>query len=692
MESCSVISNTDIYKDVKTINNKITDTANYSQQHIDRIAQHYLSCEAETILKKQYPTEESINNRINIYEFIKNILKKKAPDSYIVLHGSTAICTYLSTSDIDISVHVPLSHAPKLIQSFYNLLQKYIKNNNYKISNLRLITADIPVIKCIINTIPVDITLNTETSVIAVYFWEEINKLFGHQDLFKRSCLLIQSLLTNELHIINSSECLLSTYSIMMMIFYICNMYVFTTIPKSRHKYITPYDVLCIFLEIFSEFDFKNYVLTLCGRVPKYYIQQMQNTIMMVRKKRDITTTTTNEPKLDLPTIDIRLSCNTTRWCTISLLYPTLFDQNLLYTKYKGCTIKPYIDSTVLQKLLYRSNCFNVRTTCTNTVSTSYKSENIINNSTNNTIQTNIYMNWDIRINKLPIQLKNVTILDPLVLVNNISRSLSDRNTNFVIQSIQNVYKTNKILLQICKKIFKSILCDNKNYLKDKEKRIYRVLRKYPTCIPIEEIILQRYIVPYTLEIEDSILYTLPKCNDDAIKIFLKMLCTIQKYTIDYVDTLCKDVNKLHEQRNKRQTNILLQKFTAINHQTMLVELQTHVRQNIKNDINKAQQQREQDLEEKSKKSIYNKKLIELKKKYIYTLRHANDTLKALQIMTQGSYNINYYEKKKKKSLNIPSQILMRKWQAFQERQQKWTQSILVYTSQLEILVIKIYE
>ena len=79
--------------------------------------------------------------------------------------------------------------------------------------------------KCLINNVPFDISLNALGGVSSLAFLEEVDAKIGRNHLFKRSIILIKAWFkyVNETDILKSSEGMLSTYALNVMILYIIN-------------------------------------------------------------------------------------------------------------------------------------------------------------------------------------------------------------------------------------------------------------------------------------------------------------------------------------------------------------------------------------------------------------------------------------------------------------------------------------
>lgn len=105
-------------------------------------------------------------------------------------------------------------------------------------------------IKCTVDSIPVDITLNQYGGVETLKFLEEIDCMIGKGHLFKRSLILLKAWAYYESHILGSGQNLMSTYCFTVLLINIFHIY--------KKELESPLDVLTFFFDYYSIYDWKN--------------------------------------------------------------------------------------------------------------------------------------------------------------------------------------------------------------------------------------------------------------------------------------------------------------------------------------------------------------------------------------------------------------------------------------------------
>ncbi|KAJ1377106.1 hypothetical protein SESBI_49225 [Sesbania bispinosa] len=119
----------------------------------------------------------------------------------------------------------------------------------------------VKIIKCIVENFAVDISFNQLGGLSTFCFLEEVDDLISHNQLFKRSVILIKAWCFYESRILGSHHGLMSTYALEILVLYIFHVY--------NNKFAGPLEVLYRFLDFFSRFDWDNYGVSLRGPVPK---------------------------------------------------------------------------------------------------------------------------------------------------------------------------------------------------------------------------------------------------------------------------------------------------------------------------------------------------------------------------------------------------------------------------------------
>ncbi|MCO5587937.1 hypothetical protein L7F22_041890 [Adiantum nelumboides] len=95
----------------------------------------------------------------------------------------------------------------------------------------------------------------------------QVDRLVGKDHLFKRSIILVKAWCYYESRILGAHHGLISTYALETLVLYIFNIF---------HASIRgPFEVLCKFLQLFSQFDWKHYCLSLRGPIRLTALHEM---------------------------------------------------------------------------------------------------------------------------------------------------------------------------------------------------------------------------------------------------------------------------------------------------------------------------------------------------------------------------------------------------------------------------------
>lgn len=218
---------------------------------------------AEKLLSVLQPSPVSEEQRSFVFNAISNILNELGLQTY--LYGSVAFKTYLPDGDIDISVFettppAEKNHLPwytKVWTAFKMIQEK--KDSPLIIKDIYFINAEVKLIKCIVNDIPVDMSSNQAGGLSTLCFLQEVDQLIGRDHLFKRSIILMKAWCYYESRILGSHHGLLSTYALTILIMYIFNVY--------YDELESPLEVLYYVLQYFSKFDWDNYAISIDGPV-----------------------------------------------------------------------------------------------------------------------------------------------------------------------------------------------------------------------------------------------------------------------------------------------------------------------------------------------------------------------------------------------------------------------------------------
>jgi hypothetical protein len=102
-------------------------------------------------------------------------------------------------------------------------------------------------VKCLFQGYRIDITINQLGGVVSLQFLNEVDKIFGKKNLFKKSLLLLKSWCFYESHILGSNLGMLSTYSVTTMLIHTMSI---------QSDVDHPIEILNFFLEYYSKYDF----------------------------------------------------------------------------------------------------------------------------------------------------------------------------------------------------------------------------------------------------------------------------------------------------------------------------------------------------------------------------------------------------------------------------------------------------
>ena len=239
----------------------------------------------EFILNEIGPSEEKEKERnekyILVKQLLENILLLNYPEyiPHIFLYGSFSIKTYLKDSDIDMTIILEKKENQEIIKDISNILInnifQLIKNsfedyNNKLHSNIfndiNIILADVKLLKCQIDDIPLDISLNNFHGLLKIIF---TNFLFEKMDkdnkmnslILKRAISLIKAWCYYEGNLIGSNVGLMASCALELIILIIFNI---------NYKNIkTELDAFFYFFNFINTIDLDKNILTLFGPINK---------------------------------------------------------------------------------------------------------------------------------------------------------------------------------------------------------------------------------------------------------------------------------------------------------------------------------------------------------------------------------------------------------------------------------------
>ncbi|PKU72128.1 uncharacterized protein LOC110099415 isoform X1 [Dendrobium catenatum] len=232
---------------------------------------------AELISRIQ-PNEGSRKRRQDIADYIQSLVGKCFSCQVYIL-GSLPLMTYLPDGDIDLTVFSDNENLKEACaDKVYQVMKEDEKNENaeFHVKEVQLILAEVKVIKCLVEGIVVDITFHQTGGLRALCFLEEMDHLINQDHLFKRSSILIKAWCYYESRILGAHYGLISTYALETMIIYIFHVF--------DNSFTGPLEVLYRFLEIFSNFDWENFCVSIWGPVPVHSLPEIA--VMPPRKDK----------------------------------------------------------------------------------------------------------------------------------------------------------------------------------------------------------------------------------------------------------------------------------------------------------------------------------------------------------------------------------------------------------------------
>ncbi|GKT26743.1 hypothetical protein ADUPG1_013466 [Aduncisulcus paluster] len=210
------------------------------------------------LLSHLQPTKYSNAFRKAIYCHICNILRSTFSSEKLLKvfpYGSMLLKTYLPDSDIDICCLITDVTTHTFLNNVVEILKEYADHEHFPICQITIVTARVPVVKCYIAGIAIDITANQPSAILSIMLLEEADRR-TENSLVKRSVILCKTFIKHTLRAIGSQDGLLSTYGLEVIVLAVILQY-----PQTR----TPLQVLAIVLDVITNFDWKNNTLTLRG-------------------------------------------------------------------------------------------------------------------------------------------------------------------------------------------------------------------------------------------------------------------------------------------------------------------------------------------------------------------------------------------------------------------------------------------
>ncbi|CAI9776521.1 unnamed protein product [Fraxinus pennsylvanica] len=215
---------------------------------------------AEQVMNCIHPTLDSEENRKDVIDYVQRLLKRHL-DCEAFPYGSVPLKTYLPDGDIDLTALKILNGEESLARNVLGILQGEQLNENaeYEVKDAQFIDAEVKIVKCLVQNIVIDISVNQLGGLSTLCFLEQVDRHVGKKHLFKRSIILVKAWCYYESRILGAHHGLLSTYALETLVLYIFHLF-YSSLNG-------PLEVLYKFLEYFSQFDWESYCISLKGPV-----------------------------------------------------------------------------------------------------------------------------------------------------------------------------------------------------------------------------------------------------------------------------------------------------------------------------------------------------------------------------------------------------------------------------------------
>ena len=229
---------------------------------------------------------------------IINIFDKNLPDytTYVLPYGSFPIKTYLKDADIDLTIffesksekkiliELPLNLINKSILLIKEEFERYNKQISFELfSEIKIIMAEIRLLKCKIGPINLDISINNFSGLYKIVFIDYIENQFKSQfnknnlfsdtsysdnklNIFRRTLLLIKGWCCYEGNLMGSNIGLMASYTLEILVIYVFNLH---------YEYIyNEFDGFEKFFELMEKIDWEKNIISLFGVFPLLNFQK----------------------------------------------------------------------------------------------------------------------------------------------------------------------------------------------------------------------------------------------------------------------------------------------------------------------------------------------------------------------------------------------------------------------------------
>ena len=246
------------------------------------------------ILELTGPNPELESERKTNFSIVKtiiiDILNKKFPyyNTFIFPYGSYPMKSYLKNADIDITIflqskqeentiftEIPIEIINNMIILIKEEFERYNKESAFVLfSEIKIIMADIRLLKCKIKNISLDISVNNFSGIYKVVlidyienqFKNEFNRLNLFNDnafsenkiqIFRRTLILIKAWCLFEGNLMGSNIGLMASYALEILVIYVFNLH--------YDNIYNELDGFEKFFEIMDNFDWEKSIISLFG-------------------------------------------------------------------------------------------------------------------------------------------------------------------------------------------------------------------------------------------------------------------------------------------------------------------------------------------------------------------------------------------------------------------------------------------
>ena len=257
---------------------------------------------ADFILELTGPNYELEKLRERNFDLVKRIIidvfNKQFQDciTYIFHYGSHSTKTYLKNADIDLTIlleskedkNIITEMSIEIIDEMMNLIKEEFERYNKQIgfefiSDIKIINADIRLLKCKIGNISIDISVNNFSGIYKVIFIDYIENQFKNAfnrlnlfndnsfsenkiQIFRRTLILIKAWCSFEGNLMGSNIGLMASYALEILVIYVFNVH--------YDNIYNEFDGFEKFFELMDKFDWKKSVISLFGIFSKVDYQK----------------------------------------------------------------------------------------------------------------------------------------------------------------------------------------------------------------------------------------------------------------------------------------------------------------------------------------------------------------------------------------------------------------------------------